>query len=419
MINFSNLNNASQNENDKNKFLLSPKNCSKNISNRKSSNISEITNNIVSPKNIQSNTNLRFSNNRLKINYAPKSYAELKNNDLTNDKTIKGKVSNFKINIKNIKSKKGEINQNSKQINYERDLVHNNSRNLKKSNDVQNSSVSNNFITENDLKIIENINNTFGDQGIEKRGTSKTPLNLNDRKISYNNSNAFNNNHNFYNKLSILNSTKNSNKINIQYNLNKHLKTNSQQNCNINNNLKLDPNNKMLNQKKIVNFNSKIKFKNCVSPNPKNLNDKNNLKLNTYEGEKKNDKIKKNTRLISDTNLIDLKILNQERNNDKINKNHPQNIDDSEDSSFTINCYNDYNILDSKDYETKVSSNCALTVNQILTKTTKDDSISHTIKNLKFENSIKDKNIEGPEDLHFFYVNIFQKKKVFAPKFDY
>jgi len=73
----------------------------------------------------------------------------------------------------------------------------------------------------------------------------------------------------------------------------------------------------------------------------------------------------------------------------------------------------------SKKNDTKASFSAALSINPILTRTTKDDSNHHTIKNVHLENSSKNGDINGPEDLHFFYVNIFQKKKNYAQKFDY
>ena len=43
-----------------------------------------------------------------------------------------------------------------------------------------------------------------------------------------------------------------------------------------------------------------------------------------------------------------------------------------------------------------------------------------TIKNNnQFENLVNDNDIESPEDLHYYFVNMFQKKKKYVSKFDY
>lgn len=102
------------------------------------------------------------------------------------------------------------------------------------------------------------------------------------------------------------------------------------------------------------------------------------------------------------------------------------NSEASENIFYSYQEENKFNFLDNKeDYEAKISSKVFSLngMSQLLTKTTKDNSISNTIKNFNNSNSEYTSHklfssIEGPEDLHYIYVNILQKKKAYISKFD-
>ena len=128
-------------------------------------------------------------------------------------------------------------------------------------------------------------------------------------------------------------------------------------------------------------------------------------------------KDKKNNKLNSEINLH--KISERKQSEIKINwkldniKNKGDNICLNS-SSFVINSYDNNDILDRKDFEIKNFNNKY--EKNIFTKTTQDE--DSTIKISNFENIPNVSSIDGPEDLHIFYVNIFQKKSHFTPKFD-
>ena len=143
-----------------------------------------------------------------------------------------------------------------------------------------------------------------------------------------------------------------------------------------------------------------------------------NLNSNTFinqENLKNPENIKNNVKkIILNLNLLksseNIKNSRDENNQMEKFKNTLNSIDN------IISTNNDNDILDRKDFDTKFSNILYLN-NQIITKTTKDE--DSTIKNNNFEINLKQSNIDGPEDLHFFYVNIFQKKRNFEPKFDF
>lgn len=264
--------------------------------------------------------------------------------------------------------------------------------------------------------------------------------------------------------------TYNSNVANLGYAKNRHnnLKSPEQTNVNkfsLNHKKELDFNSKTFDTEKIfylkkstknlskINNNNKIQKPgkahqplNFETDSKEKFVEINYLKSNIFKKKKNLSNIYPQ-KLQTDTDLIDLGMLKKEfekenskasehlisrrknKNNINININYSQehknaneNSSSSTDSSnLILNLYHENNISGIIDFESKLCSNVSNinNVNQILTKTTKDDSMSHTIKNYGSDNSLKVLNsIEGPEDLHYFYVHVFQKKKEFTPKFD-
>jgi len=153
------------------KFLYSHNKNYKNNCKRKISYLNENTTNNI-PIKTYSNPNMKFCNNKYKINYTTKSYAEIKSKEMTNEKCIMQKVSNFRVNIKDIKNRFNELsnnNNNFKKIN----IISNNSRNIKRNNEIHKSNnnllSTNNYTAEEFKQNLNEINDSAASKNIKEK----------------------------------------------------------------------------------------------------------------------------------------------------------------------------------------------------------------------------------------------------------
>jgi len=427
LVNFSKVFINQQIHKDNRCKLFSPikRSISKNAEiNNKHKTSNEVIVNNYPKKIINYNSDLRLKNNRYKINYTAKSYAELKNKEITNDKNHRFNNKNLKICIKNSKKPNLEINTNNfKRFNVASDS-NKNSRNFLTSDNVlmQKSLISNLVVTSED--VIENKeieSNLSNPKNTEKNQIELSNIGCIRKKNCYTKSNIIYDKFLNDNKLNSNNAIRNSTN-NVYDKIKKHIKTKSQLSYNLNKTKysNLDPGINVISYKKLSNYNNNIHVKNFQSSSNTDLHkNKKDYKIewNSFEDDKQINSQFITNKTKSENNLIDLNNLTKEIINNKIEK-AINLIADDDKTTIIIDSYNNYDILDSKEYENKVP-NSASTFNQILTKTTKDDSMQQSVKHLNQQKSLKNFNIEGPEDLHYFYVNVFQTKKDFAPRFDY
>ena len=331
---------------------------------------------------------------------------------MTNEKNITQKVSNFRVNIKNVKSRFNELNSdNFRKINN----INNNSRNLQSNiENQQNQNIllsSNNHTTEDFTNNVYEINDSTCKLLKDKVESDSSPKSPSSKKNSYLKSPISNNKLLTNNQAVAGYSNKYSN--NILKNDNLHLKKKSNLSYNFINNFKLDLINKNTTLKKLGRISKKSNDKNSTSL--KFIYDEQKEKKKIFDRNNKAVKINNN----SEDNLIEVNFLSKEIKKKNNDNRFEINVANSENTTIFLDCNNYNDLLDSKEYETEISSNATLCINQIHTVNNKDDPNDHKIKDLNKENTSKNSDINGPEDLHFFYVNIFQKKRNYAPKFDY
>lgn len=401
-----------QTQNESYKFLFnSNKYSNKNRCIRKSSNLNEFN----AKKNTQNpccNLSQKITN-KYKINYTTKLYAEIKNKELTSEKNaITQKNSNLKVNIKDIKRRYSELNNNSKNYkkisninNYSRNIT----RNIESHHSQQKIFSTNNYTTEDINKNINEINDSNSKIFKEKKDRQKSP-----KSPIFNK--AYNINNNICNKKLISDPqiVSENNKIFVDINnynfSNKHLKKRSNFSYNFSNNFKIDLVNKNVISKKISKIN-------------KNLNEKNSTILKSSNKDQidyldytlnKDDQRKESC----EDNLIEIEAFTKESEKNKQKIRDEINVEKSQDTSIFIDCCDDNYLLDSNEYETKIYSNSNFKIDQIISNDVINNKNQKLVQELQFDN-FKGNKIEGPEDLHFFYVNIFQKKKNYAPKFDF